>query len=246
MTDGSVSLVVACRDQEASLPVLLDRIARMRTGAARAWEVLLVDDGSKDGTFGILLDAARTQDGVRILRHDRRLGIGAALRTGVQHAEGRVICTMEAGGPFPPERLAELVERVDSGAAVVTGVPRLPGSDSLTLARVRSRVGRVAASLYERLAGEELESFTCPFRAYRGEVVRSIRSRSNGHAALAETMLRAKIGGHRIEEVPIVVRQVEGARLDLRAATAAHLRALGILAIFGGARRLGLATRFLL
>lgn len=246
MTDGSVSLVVACRDQQETLPSLLDRIATMRGGIARGWEVLLVDDGSRDRTFGVMLQAARLNEGVRILRHDRRLGIGAALRTGIQHAEGRIVCTMDAGGALAPERLADFVSRVEAGAAVVTAVPRLPGPAGLSVTRIRSRIGRVAAALYERLAGEELESFTCPFRAYRGEVVRSIRSHSNGHAALAETMLRAKIGGLPIEEVPIVVRESDAVRVGLRDAIAAHLRALGILAMFGGARRLGLATRFLL
>ena len=88
--------------------------------------------------------------------------------------------------------------------------PHRPGIPQSALAegpRIRLALSRAVSGLYKMLIGQDVFTFTCLFRAYRREVLETIRFRSNGFAAVAEIMLRGMLAGHRVRELPMRLEQ---------------------------------------
>src|SRR5262245_5476164 len=175
----------------------------MRAYGANDWHFLFVDDGSSDGTFAALLRAAQDENWIEVVRHPENLGLGAALRTGFDHARSPVVCTIDSDCTYPPEKLPELAALVDQGAHIVTGSAWHPESAAAEGSRVRLWLSRMVSGLYKLLIGQDVYTFTCLFRAYHTDTVRRIRFRSSGFAAVAEIMLRAMLKGCRVSEVPM-------------------------------------------
>ena len=91
-----VTVIVPCFNEDEGIPSLMGRLSALQADGGRGWEVLLVDDGSDDLTFARLLSYSRTYPWVRVLRHPTNLGLGAALRTGIEHAQAPIICAIDS------------------------------------------------------------------------------------------------------------------------------------------------------
>jgi dolichol-phosphate mannosyltransferase len=235
---ASVTVVVPCYNEEAGLPSLIGRIAGMGE-AAREWRWLFVDDGSSDGTFGALLNAARDHSWIDVVRHSENLGLGAALRTGFEQARSSIVCTIDSDCTYPPERLPELVALVQAGAEIATASAWHPESAAAEGSPLRLWLSRMVSSAYQRLIGRDVHTFTCVFRAYRTDAIRRIRFRSSGFAAVAEIMLRAILVGYAVREVPMRLesRCFGESKLKVGDAIMAHGRLLAQTALMVGARR---------
>lgn len=232
-----VTVIVPCLDEEAGLPVLLARLRAMQGRAAtKHWHFLFVDDGSADDTFAALLRAARDEPWIEVVRHHENLGLGAALRTGFAHTRSPVICTIDSDCTYPPERLPELTRLLDAGADIVTASAWHPDSLESREAQgsgVRLALSRTVSLVYKQLIGQDVHTFTCLFRAYRRELIRAIRFRADGFAAVAEIMLRAMLAGHKIAEVPMPLesRRYGESKLKISDAVMAHMGLLTLTAL---------------
>ncbi len=111
-----VSVVVpAYNEREGCLPVIRKLIAILEESQLE-YEIIVVDDGSTDGTADELTDFT---DIITLLRHDRNLGYGAALKTGIRHASHQLIAITDADGTYPGERIPDLVRLIDGQGMVV-------------------------------------------------------------------------------------------------------------------------------
>ena len=240
MHPAPVTVIVPCYNEEDGLPFLMARLAALQSDGGRGWQVLFVDDGSRDQTFGRLLAAARGAGWVRVLRHPINLGLGAALRTGFAHATSRIVCTIDSDCTYPPERLPELVRLVEEGADIATASAWHPKSARAEGNPVRIGLSRAVSGLYKGLIGQDVHTFTCLFRAYRREALAGIRFRSDGFAAVAEIMLRGLLGGCRVRELPmrLEARRYGESKLKVGDAIVAHSRLLGLTAALVTARRM--------
>ncbi|HXQ21239.1 MAG TPA: glycosyltransferase family 2 protein [Candidatus Acidoferrales bacterium] len=229
-----VTVIVPCLNEEAGLPALLARLRRMRLETrADDWHFLFVDDGSSDGTFTELLRAARDESWIEVVRHPENLGLGAALRTGFDHARSPILCTIDSDCTYPPERLLELTGLIERGAEIVTASAWHPESDEAQGSGFRLLLSRTVSKVYKLLIGQDVYTFTCLFRAYRRDVVRGMRFRADGFAAVAEIMLRAILAGRRIAEVPIPLerRRYGESKLRISDAVMAHMGLLTLTAL---------------
>ncbi len=178
-TDSApVTVIVPCYNEEAGLPFLLERLRKMRARNAGDWRFLFVDDGSSDGTFAALLRAAQDEDWVEVVRHPENLGLGAALRTGFEHARSPIVCSIDSDCTYPPEKLPELAAMVGEGAQIVTASAWHPESAAAEGSSIRLWLSRMVSGLYKLLIGQDIYTFTCLFRAYETDAVRRIRFRS--------------------------------------------------------------------
>jgi dolichol-phosphate mannosyltransferase len=234
-----VTLIIPCYNEEAGLPALLDRLGRMRQDGARDWQILFIDDGSSDGTFGALLRATQDHSWIGVIRHHENLGLGAALRTGFAVARSPIVCTMDSDCTYPPEKLSELVALVDAGAEIATASAWHPTSAAADGSVLRLWLSRRVSAVYKRLLGRDVYTFTCLFRAYRSEHLRRIPFRSNGFAAVAEIMLRSILTGYGVREVPMHLesRRFGESKLKVGDAIMAHLRLMASTAMIVGARK---------
>jgi dolichol-phosphate mannosyltransferase len=230
-----VSVIVPCYDEAEGIPSLL---GRLETLAPLGWEFVFVDDGSRDTTFAMLLDATRTRPWMRVVRHGTNLGLGAALRTGFDHARAPIVCTMDSDCTYLPERLPELVRLIEQGADIATASPWHPESLPAQGGRLRLALSRAVSSLYQLLIGRDVHTFTCLHRAYRREVVEATRFRASGFAAVAELLLRGMLGGWRVRELPMQLgtRRFGESKLHVGDAILAHLGLLSLTAAMVWAR----------
>lgn len=117
-----LSVVIPVFNEEALLPELFRRLEGVLGPTGLAYEVILVDDGSQDGSARLLREQAERQPAFRSLHFSRNFGHQAAVTAGIDHAAGRAIVIMDADLQDPPELIPQLIERWKEGFEVVYGV----------------------------------------------------------------------------------------------------------------------------
>ncbi len=106
-TPPDVSVILPAKDEAANLPLVLRDISQALAGIAH--EIVVVDDGSTDGTEAVVVALSDTMPGLCMIRHDTSCGQSAALRSGIHAARGRIIATLDADGQNPASNLPNLV-----------------------------------------------------------------------------------------------------------------------------------------
>jgi glycosyltransferase involved in cell wall biosynthesis len=154
-------------DEAGSLPELLARVRAALETLARPWELVVVDDGSADGTASVLRSLAATEPRLRVFAARRRLGQTAALKAGLARARGAVIVTLDADLQNPPEEIPRLVRALDEGADVVTGWRRRRHDRWLS----RRLPSALANAWIRHATGIPIHDHGCALKAYRREVI---------------------------------------------------------------------------
>lgn len=228
-------MLLPCFDEEQALPGLLTRLretlpkfSRVETSAndpVNELTALVVDDGSRDGTAQIAQDAAdrpNTHDGfnVILLQHEKNLGLGAAMRTGISHfldasSEGDWLAAMDCDGTHPPELLPEMLCAARERSLDVVIASRYAfGGREVGLSASRRAYSRICSwglGVLFRLRG--VRDYTCGFRLYsRHALVRvherygDLFLRERGFVCQAELLIHLARTGARIGEVPLTLR----------------------------------------
>ena len=172
-----VSIIVPCYNEEAALPYFLEAIRKTEAEMTAAWgctfEVVFVDDGSRDGTLAALRAAAREDPGVRYLSFSRNFGKEAAMYAGLQHARGEYVAIMDADLQHPPEMLKAMYQGLESGAYDCVAARRESRKGE---PRVRSFFARCFYKLINRISDTEIVDGACDFRMMRRRMVDAILS----------------------------------------------------------------------
>lgn len=155
-----LSVVVPLYDEEPGVDLLVARLRAALDGLPESWEVILVDDGSRDRTWSRIRSAHRRDRRFRGLSLWRNFGHQGALFAGLSHARGRAVVTMDGDLQHPPELIPELVERWRGGARIVA-TRRLDGRHTPALKRLTSRA---FYRLFSRLSRLEMAPGTSDFR----------------------------------------------------------------------------------
>lgn len=215
MLDKKITVMMPAYNEEQDLPVLLGRIQRALEGWAN-YRILIVDDGSRDNTAQIVRDAA-AQMPVELIQHPRNMGLGAAMRTGLNAASrsSDVVITLDADNSQDPELMKSMVERLGEGFDVVIASRFQPGAQEIGVPAFRILLSHVASAGIRTIVGYPgVRDYTCGFRAYRGETLRNLIDtfgddnfiRENGFSCMFELLLNLRAIRARISEVPLVLR----------------------------------------
>ncbi|HEU6444142.1 MAG TPA: glycosyltransferase family 2 protein [Gaiellaceae bacterium] len=199
-----ISVVVPVHDEDRSVELLYDELASALDPIDRAWEAVFVDDGSTDGSFAALTRLNDRAPNVRVVRLRRNFGKSAALAAGFRHARGDVVVTIDADLQDDPAEIPRLLAKLDEGFDLVSGWKarrRDPWSR-----RLLSKVFNVIVS---RSSGLRLHDMNCGLKAYRTEVVRSLRIYGELHRFLP---VLAHDRGFRVAELPVNHRPREHGR----------------------------------
>jgi glycosyltransferase involved in cell wall biosynthesis len=165
-----LSVVVPLLNERGSLPVLVERLHQVIGSMQLAYEIILVDDGSTDGSWEVVQELAEADPRVKGIRFGRNYGKSPALNEGFKAAAGAVVITMDADLQDDPDEVPELYRMVrEKGFDLVSGWKK-KRHDPLSKT--------IPTKLYNwatrRLSGVKLHDFNCGLKAYRNEVVKSI------------------------------------------------------------------------
>src|SRR6185295_9474852 len=151
-------------DEERSVALLHDELASALDPLGEAWEIVFVDDGSTDGTFGALTRLHAAHDGVRVVRLRRNFGKAAALQAGFEEAQGEIVVTIDGDLQDDPAEIPRLLAKLDEGFDLVTGW-KTHRRDPISR-RILSRIFNRVTSAF---SGVRLHDMNCGLKAYRAE-----------------------------------------------------------------------------
>ena len=195
-----VSVVVPCRDEAGNLPMLIEEIGAALAGSR--FEVIIVDDGSTDGSAGVLADIARSRPWLRHVRHVRSCGQSAAVRTGLLAAGGDIVATIDGDGQNDPLYLPRLVAcLVDGGAAVgIAAGQRQTRTDS----GLKQLASRFANRLRSAILKDGTADSGCGLKALRRDLFLLLPYFDGWHRYLPALVIRE---GYRVAHLDVVDRK---------------------------------------
>ena len=168
--EESVSIVIPVYEEEESLPHLYRSIKDVMDSLGRKYEIIFVDDGSKDGTFRVLESFQEKDPAVVVVSFRRNFGQTAAMAAGFEYAQGDIIVTMDADLQNDPADIPKLLEKM-KGHDVVSGW-RKQRQDKFISRRLPSMMSN---GLISRVTGVHLHDYGCTLKAYRKEVIKNVR-----------------------------------------------------------------------
>ncbi len=210
---GRVVMVVPTYNEAENLAWIIGRLREAQPGV----EVLVVDDGSPDGTGRIADELAAADPNVHVLHRHEKAGLGAAYRAGFRVALDAgydVIGEMDADGSHQPEQLSRLIDALREGADLVIGSRWVPGGSIVNWPRSREALSR-GGNLYVRLLlGMPVRDATAGFRLFRRATLEKIdidQVTSTGYVFQTDMAYRTLQAGLKVVEVPIeFVERVRG------------------------------------
>jgi glycosyltransferase involved in cell wall biosynthesis len=192
-----LSLVIPIYNEEETLPLLFEAVYNALEDLPHSWEVILVDDGSKDGSFAILKEYAEKDTvHLRVVGFRRNFGQTAAIAAGIDHAKGEVVVLMDADLQNDPADIPMLLEKLDEGYDVVSGWRKDRKDNRLT----RTLPSNIANGLISKVTGVHLHDYGCTLKAYRREVITGFRLYGEMHRFIP---VFAHSVGAKILEVPV-------------------------------------------
>ena len=200
-----VSIVLPAFDEAAILHehvvALLDYLKTL--GHRYRFEIIIVNDGSRDQTGAIAAQLAAEFDGIRAFNHRRNFGLGQALKTGFAQCRGQYVVVLDIDLSYGPEHVRILLDRITrTGARLVLASPYMRGGRVVDVPWLRVLFSRVANWFLARASGERISTMTCMVRAIDGRFLRSLHLRSTGMDVMPEMIHKAKLLRASIEEVP--------------------------------------------
>jgi dolichyl-phosphate beta-glucosyltransferase len=216
----SISLIIPAFNEAKRLPQFLATIRAYGTEElSDDYEVLVVDDGSSDGSRESMESLATEWPQLNLLQHAQNRGKGAAVRTGMLAAQGELLLFADADGATAIEEEARLRAAINGGADVAVG-SRLVSEQGIVIKRTWSRavIGRLFALTARTLLGMQVRDTQCGFKMFRREAGRRLFEHLTEERFLfdLELLILAKRYGYRVAEVPVNWSDRPGSQLSLR------------------------------
>lgn len=190
-----ISLIIPVYNEEENLRDLYREITRSLSGLACEWEMVLVDDGSSDGSLSIIRELAAADPRVRYIAFARNCGQSAAFAAGFRFAGGDVVVTLDADLQNDPADIPSMLNVYEQGVDMVIGW-RARRQDTM----VKRWASRFANWVRNRISRETVRDTGCSLKVMRTEMVRSIPMFTGMHRFLPTLM---KLEGAKVAEVPV-------------------------------------------
>lgn len=192
-----LSIVVPLYNEEDSVRPLYEAITKSMAVTAVKYEILLIDDGSRDNTFQVLAEICALDERVRAIKFRRNYGQTPAMVAGIDHAIGAIIVTMDGDLQNDPADIPMFLEKIAEGFDIVVGW-RHRRQDKLITRKIPSRA---ANWLIGKVTGVPIKDNGCSLKAYRAEVIKAVPLYSEMHRFIPAM---ASIAGARITEVKVI------------------------------------------
>jgi glycosyltransferase involved in cell wall biosynthesis len=182
-----ISLVIPLYNEDESLPELSHWIKKVCVANAYSFEIIFVDDGSKDNSWQVIEELSKEITEIRAIRFRRNYGKSAALNVGFEAAQGKVVITMDADLQDSPDEIPDLVKLINSdGFDLISGWKK-KRYDPITKT-IPTKLFNWAT---RKMSGIELHDFNCGLKAYKNEVIKSIEVYGEMHRYIPVIAKRA-------------------------------------------------------
>jgi glycosyltransferase involved in cell wall biosynthesis len=192
-----LSLIIPVYNEEKNLPLLFEAIYKVLNPLSHQWEVILVDDGSRDRSLEVLRGyAMKDGEHVRVVSFRRNFGQTAAIAAGIDHASGSTIVLLDADLQNDPADIPMLLAKLDEGYDLVSGWRK----DRKDNALVRNFPSHIANWIISQVTGVHLHDYGCTLKAYRSDALAGFRLYGEMHRFIP---VFAHSIGARIAEMPV-------------------------------------------
>lgn len=195
-TEPALSVIVPFYNEEESIAAMHQAIVDAVEPLGIAFEMVFVDDGSRDRTLEVATGIARGDERVRVVKFRRNYGQTPAMAAGIEQAHGRVLVTMDGDLQNDPRDIEHFLAKIDEGYDIVVGW-RFNRQDKLVSRKIPSKI---ANWLIGKVTGVPINDNGCSLKAYRGDLIKAIPLYSEMHRFIPAM---ASIAGPRIAEIKV-------------------------------------------
>lgn len=191
-----LTVVIPIYNEKQNISYLYDNLNNILPGIGKKYEVILIDDGSTDGSFKELLKIHEQNKNYKIIRFRKNFGQTPAMSAGFDYANGEVIVTLDADLQNDPKDIPALLDKINEGYDIISGW-RINRQDKAISRRLPSKI---ANWLIARLTGVKIHDYGCTLKAYRSDVVKNIELYGEMHRYIPAV---ASWMGINVAEVPV-------------------------------------------
>ncbi len=192
-----ISVILPMYNEEANILPMYQKVTKVLQSINRDYEIIFVDDGSRDRTFAYLSELYRHDRHVKAISFRRNYGKAAGLAAGFKQAQGDIVITMDGDLQDEPEEIRKFLAVMDKGYDLVTGWKANKHRESV----LRILPSRAFNFMTRKLTGLNIHDFNCPFKAYRREVVKDLNLYGEMHRYIP---VLAYWKGYRIAEIKVL------------------------------------------
>jgi glycosyltransferase involved in cell wall biosynthesis len=195
MISPHLSIVVPLYNEEESIELLIERISTVMERNRIKYELILVDDGSKDSTWKKIEALKGLHPNLRGIKFRRNFGQTAAMVAGFDHARGELIVTLDGDLQNDPADIPRLIQKLEEGYDIVSGWRR-DRQDHI----LRVIPSRIANAIISRTTGVHLHDYGCSLKVYRADIIRSLNAYGEMHRFFPAL---ASMTGATVAEIPV-------------------------------------------
>lgn len=192
----TLSIIIPIYNEEASIALLYEGLVHALSSCSRQYEIIFIDDGSRDGSTAILMELASSDKKVKLINFRHNFGQTAAMMAGIDYASGEIIIPMDGDLQNEPADIPKLLAKLDEGYDVVSGWRKNRKDSPL----IRNFPSHVANWLISRIFGVKLHDYGCSLKAYRKDVLKEVRLYGEMHRFIP---VYASWQGGRVAEIPV-------------------------------------------
>jgi glycosyltransferase involved in cell wall biosynthesis len=200
-----VSLILPCYNEEAILVANLNLIIQYMESKSHKyeWEILIINDGSKDKTADIADDFANHESRIRVIHHPTNLNLGNALQTGFCNAKGDIFVVLDIDLSYAVDHIERMVDKMlETSSDIVIASPYMKGGKVTAVPFLRKIMSKWVNKFMQIAAQEKYYTFTGMVRAYRRGFIRTLNLKTRDYEVNPEIMYKAMILRARIVEIP--------------------------------------------
>jgi len=220
-----VSLILPMYNEEDNVIITLNEVKKVLQ-TYESYQIVAVDDGSSDRTLELLEEYASENPELVVLKHPVNMGMGRALRTGFEKAEGDVIVTLDADLSYEPQYITQLIQELHQNHLdIVIGSQYMAGGETEDIPFIRLFVSKMANKIVGYALDKNISTVTGILRAYRKEVLDSIEIEATGTEINPEILSKAIAIGFEVKEIPVKLkgRKLGESKIQFRSTTISHL-----------------------
>ena len=200
-----LSIILPCYNEEGILQINLDVILNYLESKndKYQWEIVLIDDGSKDKTGTIADEYEKQYSNIRVIHHPTNLNLGNALKTGFKNAKGDIIVVMDIDLSYSVDHIEKMVDKlIETSSDIVIASPYMKGGKVTDVPFMRKIMSRWVNKFMRIAAQDKYHTYTGMVRAYRKDFISIVNLKTKDYEINPEILYKAMILRARIVEIP--------------------------------------------